>query len=211
MKQIRLQPLNEAYQQLSTLLCKTVLSIHTTDYTAPEEWMRLIKTVRHTYAAFKMQAEKEERILFPILHNYEPALVAILYDNRCSRIRYMHDLCELFTAMQAADDNQKSKLYSHKLLYRLDEFIAATVQQMKEQELMVNAVLWKYYSDKELEKIAATLSVKSEIQSYKKDTTFADTVINHIIPSTAMQPAYKRRVADQAFKQHGATELALAI
>src|SRR3954464_8344736 len=117
MKQIRFQPLGQTYQKLGTLLCSTALSIQTTDYTKTAEWEHLIQQVKQTFAAFKSYAEKEETILFPLLHNYEPALITILHDDQCERMRYLNDLSELFNTKQAATDKHKSKLFSHKLLY----------------------------------------------------------------------------------------------
>src|SRR4051794_25125758 len=102
MKQTRFQPLSKTYQQLSSLLCNTALSIQSIDYTAPKEWARLIKMVKKTCAVFNLQTEEEENTLFPILHNYEPALVAILRDRQSSRMRYLNELCELFHTMQSA-------------------------------------------------------------------------------------------------------------
>jgi len=194
MKQIRLQPLTEMYQKLSTLLCKTALSLQTTDYTATAKWVRLIQQVKKTCIIFKSYAEKEESILFPLLHNYEPALVAILRDNQRNRMHYLNAFCELFTAAQAANDKQKSKLFSHTLLYRFDEFVALVLQQLNEQERMINAVLWSYYNDKELAQIAASFSVALPTSTLDKNFTFADNIINK---------AYKQHCADK--------ELALAV
>jgi len=183
MKQIRFQPLNNTYQQLNTLLCQLALNIQTTDYTSPTAWARLIEEVQHTCAVFKSHAAKEEAILLPILHNYEPALGAILRDDQCNRMRYINDVCALFTSMQTATNKQKSKLFSHKLLYRLDEFVAATMQQIKEQESMINVVLWRYYSDKELMPMAASFN----IALHEKNASFADTIINNLIPSITIK------------------------
>jgi len=208
MNQIRFQPLNEAYQQLSTLLCNTALNIQTTDYTSPQEWARLIQQVKQTCAVFKSHAEKEEDLLFPLLHNYEPALVAILRDNQCNRMRYLNALSELFTGMQAANDKQKSKLFSHKLLYRFDEFVASVLQQLNEQERMINAVLWRYYSDKELAGIAASFLLTPLALSHKKDTSFADNLIKNIPPAAI----HSHTRINNGCKPHRATkELALAI
>jgi hypothetical protein len=195
MKQIRRQPLSATYQQLNSLLCNTALSIQTTDYTATAKWARLIQQVKKTCAIFKSYAEKEENILFPLLHSYEPALVAILRDNQRNRMHYLSAFCELFTAAQAANDKQKSKLFSHTLLYRFDEFVASVLQQLNEQERMINAVLWNYYNDKELAQIAASFSISLSVSTPEKDFTFADNIINK---------AYKQQLrADK--------ELALAV
>jgi len=212
MKQINLQPLSETYQQLSTLLCKTALNIQTTDYTVPAAWTRLIEEVQHTCAVFKNYAAKEEAILFPLLHNYEPALVAILRDEQCNLMRYINDLCVLFTGMYNATNKQKSKLFSHRLLYRFDEFAAATLQQLNENERMINAVLWRYYSNTELVQIAASLSIAASDPNHKKDTTFADNIINNIVPSVTIKPIQKHTRNNKIYKQHCASkELALAV
>jgi len=206
MKQNRFQPLNTTYQQLGTLLCKTALRIQSTDYTSISEWTSLIQRIHSTRNAFKDYAVKEEAVLFPVLHNYEPALKAVLYDNQYYRMHYLNALCELFTTMANASDKLKSRLFSHKLLYRLDEFVAAATQQLNEQEQMINAVLWKYYSDKELGDMTAALSIK------KNHHRFAGQVINHIVHSAVMQPAFKSRRAANTFKQSlSESELAVAI
>src|SRR4051812_9427853 len=127
MNHISLQPLVKTYQNLGTLLCNTALSIQTTDYTKSTEWVRLIQQVKKTFIAFNTHAEKEENILFPLLHNYEPALVAILRDAQYERMRYLNDLSELFDTKHAATNKHKSKLFSHKLVYRIDEFVASTL------------------------------------------------------------------------------------
>src|SRR3954462_6582349 len=140
MKQIRFQPIGQTYQKLGTILCNTALSIQTTDYTIKSEWERLIQQVKQTFNAFKSHAEKEEDILFPILHTYEPALVAILRNDQYERMRYLNELSELFDTRQAATDKHKSKLFSNKLLYRFDEFVASILYQMNDHENMINQV-----------------------------------------------------------------------
>jgi len=212
MKQIRLEPLNKTYQQLSTLLCKTALDIQTADYTATIAWTRLIQEIQHTCAVFKSYAAKEEAILFPVLHNYEPALVAILRDEQCNRMHYINELCRLFTDSYHATNKQKNKLFSHKLLYRFDEFVATTLQQINEHERMINDVLWRYYSDKELAQMASSFNLATLVTSPKNDTAFADDVISNIVPSATISSARRHTRSHKEYKQHRATkELALAV
>jgi hypothetical protein len=201
MNQIRLQPLNNTYQRISTLLCSTALNIQATDYTKTADWERLINQVNATHAAFKVRAEKEENILFPILHAYEPALVAILRDEQSKCLTYLASLSELFNSLRYATDGQKSRIFSNKLVYRFDEFVATTLQQIKEQETMINNVLWTYFSDKELVQLAASLAGISAAAPRKAETSFADHIIKNItIP------------AHNGYRHHpAATELALAI
>jgi hypothetical protein len=208
MKQIRFQPLGQTYQKLGTLLCQTALSIQATDYTAPTDWERLIQQVKQTYTAFKSHAEKEENILFPILHNFEPALSAILRNDQYERMRYLNDLSDLFSTKQAATDKHKSKLFSHKLLYRFDEFVASVLQQMNEHERMINQVLWRYYSDKELVQMAASFIIIPTATAHKRNTTYA----NNIIPAAVVNGTYTTRIINKEYKQPCASkELAIAI
>ncbi len=102
MKQLRYQPLAPIYQQLSTLLCHTALHIQSTDYTKAAAWARLIREVKKTFSIFEMHAEKEEKPLFPLLHRYEPALVALLRDDQYKRMRYLKEMSGLFEHMPAA-------------------------------------------------------------------------------------------------------------
>src|SRR3982751_4636967 len=208
MKQIRFQLLGQTYQKLGTLLCQTALSIQATDYTASTEWERLIQQVKQTFTAFKSHADNEENILLPILHNFEPALVAILRDDQYERMRYLNDLSDLFNTKHAATDKHKSKLFSHKLLYRFDEFVASVLQQMNEHERMINQVLWRYYSDKELVQMAASFTIIPIAASRKS----ADNNINTRIPATVVKHAYNTHVINREYKQSRASkELAIAI
>lgn len=206
MKQTRLQPLSATNQQLSQLLCKTALQIQTTDYTSATAWAQLIEQIQHTYAAFKEHAAKEENILFPLLHTYEPALVAMLRDDQHYCIKYINNLCTLFSAMQHANDKQKSKLFSHKLLYRFDEFVATILQQLNEHEGMINAVLWQYFSDKELAQLAITLRIATLTAPRKRGVHFANNIINNIVPATALL-SVERHATKKRYKK----ELAIAV
>ena len=182
MKPAQLQPLVKTYQTLSTLLYNTALAIQTTDYTIAADWANLIEKVKTTAAVFSTYAEKEEAVLSPLLHQYEPALIAILRDDRFFCNQYLIDLATLFSTMQAATDKHKSRLFSHKLLYRLNEFVATTLQQINEHESMINTVLWRYCSGKELAQMEVSLAVQTPVALYKKDTSFADKVISNVMP-----------------------------
>ncbi len=212
MKQIRFQPLGQTYQKLGTLLCQAALSIQATDYTASTEWERLIQQVKQTFTAFKSHADKEENILFPILHNFEPALVAILRDDQYERMRYLNDLSDLFDTKHAASDKHKSKLFSHKLLYRFDEFVASVLQQMNEHERMINQVLWRYYSDKELVQMAASFTITPTATSRKRNPGYAYNFINTLIPATVGKRTNKTHVINKEYEQSRAIkEMAIAI
>ena len=113
--------------------------------------------------------------------------------------------------MEFANDRQKSKLFSHKLLYRIDEFVAATMQQLNEQEQMINIVLWRYYSDKELVEISKMLSLEPSILSNNEDTTFADTIISNVFPVTSISSARRNTRMNITNKQDCAKALALAV
>src|SRR5207245_9512929 len=120
-----------------------------------------------------------------------PALAAILRNDQYECMSYLNDLSDLFNTKHAATDKHKSKFFSHKLLYRFDEFVASVLQQLNEHERMINQVLWRYYSDKELVQMAASFSITPTSSLSERNITFADNVINTIIPAAAVKRSYK--------------------
>ncbi len=162
MKKARFQPLSQVYKELSVILYNTVLILYTTDFTQPEA----IETIQKTtdiLSLFENQMATEEAILFRAVHDYEPFMVAILRDDYRERMQYLHQLQKVLIPGDEAGKKYKSVLFSSRLLYYFNEFMTCCINQMKNHEAMLQPVLWRYYSDKELKQIAVSIKTTGQL------------------------------------------------
>ncbi|MBB1285938.1 hypothetical protein HRH25_16265 [Flavisolibacter sp. BT320] len=138
---------------LKVLLYDTSLLLQRTDFTVADEEStvrRQLKTVVSVFDAFRIS---EERYILPAIIYYEPGIAIQFEEDR--RMRQVL-LLQVEPLLFANDPNQgaESVLSSGvELMTVFESFSTLTITQMARDERFLNKILWRYYSDTELQAI----------------------------------------------------------
>ncbi len=167
MKQTRVQPLNQTYHQLTQLLHESLLCLYAAG--SLQDQIEPLQKVELTMSLYERHIAKEEAILFSILYEYEPYVTAILLHN----YKLIEKQVACLRTMIASDNNEvdvAEEQNDHRLLYRFNDFLNTCMAQMKEHQSLIYPVLWRYYSDAELEQMATSFAISKPLFTYSKTT-----------------------------------------
>jgi len=150
MEKLRFNPFNQIHKGLRALLYHTSLQLQQCDFINEVQTREALAQVNEVIELFEEHAEVEDGKLFPLIQGYAPEIVA--------DFEQQHDTDhELAVSLQnALQDVKKAETYKeklkagHALCLAFQEFTAFNIKHMNAEEIVVNDVLWRFYSDEEL-------------------------------------------------------------
>ncbi|MBB1286652.1 hemerythrin domain-containing protein [Flavisolibacter sp. BT320] len=152
MQTLRFNPFNQVHKGLRALLYDTALLLQHTNFSAEEEIAEAVERVRLVNTLFDHHAHVEDSQIFPLLKTYAPEIV----DDFEFQHQMDHELSKglekclhLFTETNSPEQNLWA---GNELLQHFNAFLAFNVEHMKKEETIVNACLWRYFSDEELKR-----------------------------------------------------------
>lgn len=152
MQTIRFNPFNQVHKGLRALLYDTALQLQHTDFTKEEEIGAVVERVRLVNTLFEHHAHIEDSRLFPLIESYAPELV----DNFGAQHQKDHALSEALErclhVFNETNTPEQNNWAGNELLQSFHAFLAFNVEHMRQEETLINACLWRYYSDEELMK-----------------------------------------------------------
>ena len=158
MRSLRFNPFGQVHKGLRALLYDTALQLQQTNFTNADETAAVVERVQLVNTLFEHHAHVEDSQIFPMIEGYAPELV----DEFESQHQKDHQLCEalernlhLFNETNTPDQNQWA---GNQLQQSFNAFLAFNVEHMKQEETVINACLWRYYSDEELLKKVQEIS-----------------------------------------------------
>lgn len=150
MQRLRFNPFGQVHKGLRALLYDTAILLQQTNYSLAEEIEEALERVALVNTLFAHHAHVEDNQLFPLIKPYAPEVV----DDFEAQHQVDHDLSQglkkcilLFTETNSSEQNRWA---GNELLQTFNAFLAFNVEHMKKEETIVNACLWRYFSDDEL-------------------------------------------------------------
>ena len=150
MQTVRFNPFGQIHKGLRALLYDTALQLQHTDFTVAEEIEAAVERVKLVTTLFEHHAAVEDSQMFPLIESDAPQLVAEFEAQHQKDHELSNDLersLVLFTETNSPEQNQWA---GNLLLQSFHAFLAFNVEHMKQEEMLVNACLWRHYSDEEL-------------------------------------------------------------
>src|SRR5689334_4897923 len=159
---------NQIHKGLRSLLYETALLIQRTDFLNKEESNIALDKVREVVELLEKHAHTEDTYVLPQLADYEPAVVNVFEEEHVRD----HELSEkllgyVYVLTQSQLDNTKVEM-GRALSIAYVEFMIFNLNHMAKEETVINKLLWRYYTDEQLQGITRTIVSNSPPEAFAK-------------------------------------------
>ena len=150
MQTVRFNPFGQIHKGLRALLYDTALQLQHTDFTVAEEIEAAVDRVSLVNTLFEHHADVEDSQLFPLIKDHAPQLVADFEAQHQKDHALSKDLERCLFLFTETNSREQNLWAGNELLQSFHAFLAFNVEHMKQEETLVNACLWRHFSDEEL-------------------------------------------------------------
>lgn len=150
MKTVRFNPFYQVHQALRALLYHASITVQHTDFTQTEQVDRTILLMKQLVDFFEAHAHKEDTMVFPLIAQAAPALVADFEAQHVKDHQLGEALENAITQCMTADSVTDKILAGRHLQRTLNAFTAFNLEHMNAEETQVLEVLHREYTDEVL-------------------------------------------------------------
>lgn len=152
----------QVHKGLREMLYNTASRLQQTDFNQPEETAILLKQVVAVTGLFDGHAATEDSLVLPAIEKYEPSVSTLFMEEHVKDHELSEKLRSIIKGLQEAASQNDINTWGALLRPVFIEFMVFNLEHMAKEEEVLNKLLWRYYSDAELqgitEKILAHLS-----------------------------------------------------
>ncbi len=157
MNTTRYNSFNQIHKGLRAFLYDTALQLQQCDLSEQEAGEVALKQVEDVLMLFEGHAHNEDHFYNQPLEKIHPEVAAMFEqeheeDHRLSIV--LHDLIQQWRAEKTASGRVMT---GRNLYYAFTEFIAFNLYHMNKEEIDLNAVLWKEYTDEQIKATERTI------------------------------------------------------
>ena len=135
------------------MLYETATAMQQTSFTDAEEASKMAESIQLVIQAFEKHAHTEDTYVFPAIAAFEPAVVAAFEEEHDKDYALGLQLQSWLTAFETAATELAKQTTGERLVRAFTQFMVFNLTHMAEEEDMINKLLWRYYTDVELEQI----------------------------------------------------------
>jgi len=138
------------HKALSAMLYDTALTLEQASFTSRDEAEPSLRKLLQLLDVFNKHAENDDNYILPAIIYYEPAVVDF-FKQIHAQDHVLADQLRLFVSeYRNSNSTTERQQRALDITRTFTEFMHFNLGQMANEELVLNKVLWKYYSDMEL-------------------------------------------------------------
>lgn len=145
---------HKIHKGLRALLYDTSMLLQRTDFTIEDEAKEAISRVQFAVSLFDQFQKSEDIYVLPVMTDYEPGLADAFEQEHEEAFLLGTKLERLLAGFKGTTLPFEKVSVSTELVSLFEEFTLFNILHMAREEEVVNKVLWRYYTDLELKKIA---------------------------------------------------------
>ena len=145
------------HQGLRALLYETALQVQRTDFSQPAEAAATLETLSEMMLIFEQHAASEDAWIFPALEAFDPAVLdALKQEHGKDRLLagLMRESLKLYGGAESPEEKME---VGNTIQQAFDRFLQFSLAHMDREEDLLNPLFWQYYSDQEMEQMAACI------------------------------------------------------
>lgn len=146
----RFNTFNMIHKALRALLYDTALTLQQTSFGNEDEARTALRKVETVIAQFEQHAHHEDNFVLPMITAYEPALVEEFEKEHVEDHRIGEQLVHLVNIFSAASGEDERMVAGSGVAKAFMDFMIFNLQHMAKEEMLLNPVLWAYYTDEQL-------------------------------------------------------------
>ena len=141
---------HQIHKGLSALLYETALKLQQSDFWHLEEAEDCIERINEVMALFQKHADSEDSVIFPAIEKYEPSIADAFTKEHVEDHKLSGKLQASLLAYKAAPTINEKIAASAQIHTAYTRFLVFNLEHMAKEEEVLNPLLWRYYSDKDL-------------------------------------------------------------
>lgn len=145
------------HKGLRAALYDTAHTLQQTDFTVPAASENAFEKIGEALLLFDEQNRKEDRFILRMLTAFEPSVAATFGDEHLEiglLARALQEKLEAFAALDTAFEKARA---GQALSDAFTEFLVFALRHLTREEKLLNTCLWRYYTDAELKRTAASI------------------------------------------------------
>ena len=136
------------------MLYDTALTLQQTHFTDTDQSYGAVKKLRTTVEIFDANAAHKDHFILPAIQEYEPSIADLFKMQHEKEHDLSKKLGELLVAYNHAVKPELKIETGHAITRAFQEFMVYNLEHMSKEEAVLNEILWRYYSDAEIESIS---------------------------------------------------------
>ena len=150
----RINVFNQIHKGLRAMLYDTALTLQQTHFADSDQSDAAVKKVRTTVEMINAHTAHEDHFIFPAIQEYEPSLVDVFTMEHLKNHSLSEKLVDSLVAHNHAVKPESKIEAGQALIRAFQEFMVYNLEHMTNEETVLNEILWRYYSDEEIEAIS---------------------------------------------------------
>jgi hypothetical protein len=150
----RINIFNQIHKGLRAMLYDTALTLQQTHFADSDQSDAGVKKVRTTTEMINAHTAHEDHFIFPAIQEYEPSLVDVFTMEHLKNHSLSEKLLDSLVAHNHAVKAESKIEAGQAIIRAFQEFMVYNLEHMSNEENVLNEILWRYYSDEEIEAIS---------------------------------------------------------
>jgi Hemerythrin HHE cation binding domain len=154
----------QIHKALRTLLYDTGTRLQQTDFINTGERNAAISRLIQVIVLFESHAHTEDTFILPVLEQYEPSVTTLFADEHVQDHQLGERLNSLLSQIRKTSSADELIRLGSSINKAFTEFLVFNLNHMAKEEIVLNELLWRYYSDEEIHGITEKILAHIEPQ-----------------------------------------------
>ncbi|MEO5683996.1 MAG: hypothetical protein ABIQ88_15245 [Chitinophagaceae bacterium] len=160
------------HKGLRQMMYQTAGLVLQTDFTNPEEATDLLPRIAEVLDLFDEHAHAEDSFILPAIEKFEPFSANLFAEEHVQDHALGNRMRALLNMYHHAISSEEKTEMGSAIRLSFTEFLVFNLQHMAKEELLLNNLLWKHYSDQELHCITQQIIAQLPIDAAHKYNTW---------------------------------------
>jgi hypothetical protein len=151
------------------MLYDTALTLQQTYFADHFEAAIAIRKIEDVLNLFEQHAHHEDTGILPTIEIYEPGIVEEFEEEHVTDLLLSDRMRHLLNMYQAAENEPDKILCGSAISKAFVEFMVFNLEHMAKEEMLINPVLWKEYTDEQIQlinqKVVASIPISEKVFS----------------------------------------------
>jgi hemerythrin-like domain-containing protein len=149
----RYNTFNQIHKALRALLYDAALTLQQTDFLIKEECDAAVEKVIQIIDLFEEHAHNEDNLILPAIFAFEPSVVDAFEQEHVKDGDLARAIEKIITALYRTNPAKDKVALGRQLTNAFIQFMIFNLNHMAKEEEVLNEILWRYYSDAEIQAI----------------------------------------------------------
>jgi hypothetical protein len=140
----------QIHKALRGLLYDTGTQLQQTDFIETAERNKAINRLEEVIAMFESHAHTEDNYILPVLEQYEPSVTNLFAEEHVQDHALGEQLNSLLLRARQRLTGEEFIQLGSSINKTFTEFMVFNLNHMAKEELILNQLLWRFYSDEEI-------------------------------------------------------------